>query len=77
MIDASFMLLWGFFTFCGKDEGEGEHKHPLVDAASGFLSPGELVSLVVTAFVGGAGHSKSPIAEVNLSSPSLLCSRDH
>lgn len=38
MIEASFML-WGFFTFCGKDEGEEGHKHPLVDAASEFLSP--------------------------------------
>lgn len=77
MIEASFMLLWGFFTFWGKDEGEGGHEHLLVDAASGFLSPGELVSLVVTAFVGDAGHSKSPVSEVNLSSPSLLCSLDH
>lgn len=39
MIVASLMLLWVFFTCCGKDEGEGGHKQPLVDAAPGFLSP--------------------------------------
>lgn len=69
MIEASLMFLWGFFTFCGKDEGEGGHKHPLGSLA--------LMSLVVIAFVDGAGHSKSPISEVNLSSSSLLCSLDH
>lgn len=39
MIEVSFVLLWDFFTFCRKDEGEGGHSHPLVDAASGCLSP--------------------------------------
>ena len=42
------------------------HKHPLVDAASWFLSPSELVSLFVSAFVDDSGDFKS-VSEVNVS----------
>lgn len=72
MIEVSFMLLWDFLTFCRK--GEGGHKHPLEMLPLGSLA---LISLVGSAFGDGAGHSKSPSSEVNLNSPSLLCSPDH
>lgn len=37
------------------------HKHPLADAASWFVSPSELVSLFVSAFVDDSGDFKSSL----------------
>lgn len=56
------------------------HKDPLVDAASWFVSPSELVSLFFSAFVDDSADFKSSVSEVNVSYPSpqvpFLCSLD-
>lgn len=56
------------------------HKHPLVDAASWFVSRSEPLSLFVSAFVGDSGDFKLSVSEVNISylSPQVpfLCSPD-